>query len=59
MIMIFRQKHFGFSTPIHMLIDIIPVQQIGGAEILDDHRLSHIFPEETAKRMREFSEKKQ
>ncbi len=50
---LFRQKHFGFSTPIHMLIDIIPIQRIGGAEILDDHRLSHIFPEETAKRMKE------
>ncbi|MFX1284542.1 MAG: hypothetical protein ACFFB5_12855 [Promethearchaeota archaeon] len=52
---LFRQKHFGFTTPIHMLIDIIPVQQIGGAEILDDHRLSHVFPEETAKRMKELS----
>ncbi|MHA2203411.1 MAG: HIT domain-containing protein, partial [Candidatus Hodarchaeales archaeon] len=47
---LFRQQHIGFS-PIHMLIEIIPVQRIGGAEILDDHRLSHIFPEETAKRM--------
>lgn len=52
---LFRQKHFGFTTPIHMLIDIIPVQRIGGAEILDDHRLSHIFPEETAKRMKELA----
>ena len=51
---LFRQQHFGFS-PIHMLIDIIPVQRIGGAELLDDHRLSHIFPEETAKRMKDFT----
>lgn len=51
---LFRQQHIGFS-PIHMLIDIIPVQRIGGAEILDDHRLSHIFPEETAKRMNDLS----
>lgn len=51
---LFRQQHFGFS-PIHMLIDIIPVQRIGGVEILDDHRLSHIFPEETAKRMKDLS----
>lgn len=54
---LFRQQHVGFS-PIHMLIDVIPVQRIGGAELLDDHRLSHIFPEETAKRMRDFSEVK-
>lgn len=51
---LFRQQHFGFP-PIHMLIDIIPVQRIGGAEILDDHRLSHIFPEEAAKRMKDLS----
>ncbi len=50
---LFRQKHFGYSPPIHMLIDIIPVQQVGGAEILDDHRLSHILPEETAIRMKD------
>ncbi|MFX1246773.1 MAG: HIT domain-containing protein [Promethearchaeota archaeon] len=49
---LFRQKHFGFTIPIHMFIDVIPVQQIGGAEMLDDHRLSHIFPEEAAKRMK-------
>lgn len=49
---LFRQQHVGFSS-IHMLIDIIPVQRIGGAELLDDHRLSHIFPEETAKRMKD------
>jgi galactose-1-phosphate uridylyltransferase len=51
---LFRQQHIGFSS-IHMLIDIIPVQRIGGAELLDDHRLSHIFPEETAKRMKDFA----
>ncbi|MFW9903278.1 MAG: hypothetical protein ACFFFH_03020 [Candidatus Thorarchaeota archaeon] len=51
---LFRQQHIGFSS-IHMLIDIIPVQRIGGAELLDDHRLSHIFPEETAKRMKDFT----
>ncbi|MFX1516180.1 MAG: hypothetical protein ACFFC6_07720 [Promethearchaeota archaeon] len=49
---LFRQQHFGFS-PIHMLIDIIPVQRLGGAELLDDHRLSHIYPEEAAKRMKD------
>ena len=49
---LFRQQHFGYSPPIHMLIDIIPVQQVGGAEILDDHRLSHILPEETTSLMK-------
>lgn len=48
---LFRQKHFGYTPSIHMFIDIIPVQRVGGVEILDDHRISHIFPEEAAKRM--------
>ncbi|MHA2244306.1 MAG: hypothetical protein ACXADY_05015 [Candidatus Hodarchaeales archaeon] len=51
---IFRQEHYGDGSRIHMLVDIIPAQQVGGAEILDDYRISHIFPEETAERMRLF-----
>ncbi|UCE12530.1 MAG: hypothetical protein JSV04_10075 [Candidatus Heimdallarchaeota archaeon] len=47
---LFRQH--GSTPRIHMLVDIIPVQPIGGAEILDDYRTAHIFPEETARQMK-------
>ncbi|MFX0084043.1 MAG: hypothetical protein ACFFAU_00080 [Candidatus Hodarchaeota archaeon] len=47
-----RQADFGDNNDIHMLIDIIPIQQIGGVEILDDLRLSQLFPEEVAHQIR-------
>lgn len=47
---LFRQH--GSTPRIHLLIDIIPVQPVGGAEILDDYRTAHIFPEEAARKMK-------
>ncbi len=49
---LFRQQHYGDGSRIHMLVDIIPDQSVGGAELLDDYRISHTFPEETAKQMK-------
>jgi len=46
---VFRQQNSNF----HMLIDIIPVQQVGGAEVLDDYRLSTFLPENTANFMKD------
>ncbi|MHA2306334.1 MAG: hypothetical protein ACXACU_13185 [Candidatus Hodarchaeales archaeon] len=45
---VFRQQHFGYDEEFHFLIDIIPIQQVGGGEILDDFRLSYVFPEDVA-----------
>ncbi|NHJ01663.1 MAG: hypothetical protein EAX86_05940 [Candidatus Heimdallarchaeota archaeon] len=45
---IFRQQHFGYTSKPHLLIDILPVQRVGGGEKLDNFKLSHIFPEEIA-----------
>ncbi len=47
--LIFRQHFEKF----HMLIDIIPIQQVGGGEILDNYKLSHVFPEKIAQEMKE------
>jgi galactose-1-phosphate uridylyltransferase len=47
-----RQAHFGDDNDFHMLIDIIPIQQIGGVEMLDDLRLSQTFPEVVAHHIR-------
>lgn len=49
---VFRQLNSNF----HMMIDIIPVQQVGGAEALDDYRLSSFLPETTAKHMKDLIE---
>ncbi|MFX0184460.1 MAG: hypothetical protein ACFE95_15365 [Candidatus Hodarchaeota archaeon] len=46
---VFRQQHSNF----HMLIDIIPVQQVGGVEVLDNYRLSTFLPEDTANYMKD------
>lgn len=48
--LVFRQ----YFSQFHMLIDIIPIQQVGGGEILDDYKLSHIFPEMIAQEMKDF-----
>ncbi|MFW9997950.1 MAG: hypothetical protein ACFFD4_38265 [Candidatus Odinarchaeota archaeon] len=50
---LFRQQNGCHSSGFHLIVDIIPVQSTGGAELYDDHRISHVFPEETAKKMRE------
>jgi galactose-1-phosphate uridylyltransferase len=49
---LFRQNYSNF----HMLIDIIPIQQVGGAEALDDYRLSSFLPETSAKFMKDLIE---
>jgi hypothetical protein len=36
-----------------MLIDIIPIQRIGGAEIMETYRIATMFPEDVAKIMKE------
>jgi len=40
-----KERHF------HMFIDILPVQQTGGAELFDDQKFSMIYPEEIARKM--------
>lgn len=53
-----RQQFVGYASPLHMLIDIIPVQIVGGAEVFDDHRVCSILPEKTAKIIREYLKRK-
>lgn len=50
---LFRQENEGYDSGMHMLIDIIPIQRIGGAEIMETYRIATVFPEEVAKVMRE------
>ncbi len=52
-----RQQHFGYTTNPHLLIDILPVQRIGGGEKLDTFKLSHVFPEDIASIMRRYLRK--
>ena len=48
---LFRQENEGYDSGMHMLIDIIPIQRIGGAEIMETYRIATVFPEEVAKVM--------
>jgi galactose-1-phosphate uridylyltransferase len=41
------------DSDFHMFIDILPVQQLGGAEASDNQKFSCIFPETIAKIMRD------
>ncbi|MHA1214412.1 MAG: hypothetical protein ACTSPG_03905 [Candidatus Hodarchaeales archaeon] len=50
---LFRQKHPETGIDIHLLVDIIPIQRVGGAERLDDYKISQIMPEEIARKMKE------
>jgi galactose-1-phosphate uridylyltransferase len=50
---LFRQENVGYNSDMHMLIDIIPIQRIGGAEIMETYRIATMFPEDVAKIMRE------
>ena len=50
---LFRQENVGYKSDMHMLIDIIPIQRIGGAEIMETYRIATMFPENVAKIMRE------
>jgi len=51
---LFRQLPYQTDDNFHLLIDIVPIQQIGGAERLDDHKISQITPEEITEKMRSF-----
>ena len=35
-----------------MLLDIIPIQRIGGAEIMETYRIATVFPEDVAEIMK-------
>jgi UDPglucose--hexose-1-phosphate uridylyltransferase len=48
---IFNQHHSAKENHFHMFIDILPVQQTGGAELSDDLKFSVIYPEEIAQIM--------
>lgn len=50
---LFRQENVGYNSKMHMLIDIIPIQRIGGAEIMETYRIATMFPEDVAKIMKE------
>ncbi len=45
---ILNQHHSAAEKHFHMFIDILPVQQTGGAELSDDQKFSVIYPEEIA-----------
>ena len=48
---IFNQHYSTKKGHFHMFIDILPVQQTGGAELFDDQKFSMIYPEEVALKM--------
>ncbi len=50
---LFRQDNVGYSSGMHLMIDIIPIQRIGGAEIMETYRIATMFPEDVASIMRE------
>ena len=50
---LYRQDNIGYNSGIHMMIDIIPIQRIGGAEIMETYRIATMFPEDVANIMRE------
>ena len=47
-----RQENEGYNSGMHMLIDIISIQRIGGAEKMETYRIATMFPEDVAKIMR-------
>ncbi len=49
---IIRQFPLDKENHFHMFIDILPVQQLGGAEAIDNQKFSFIFPETIASKMR-------
>jgi UDPglucose--hexose-1-phosphate uridylyltransferase len=55
---LFRQENIGYNSDMHLLIDIIPIQRIGGAEIMETYRIATMFPEDVAKIMRDCLNKK-
>ncbi len=50
---LFRQDNVGYESGMHLIIDIIPIQRIGGAEIMETYRIATMFPEDVAAIMRE------
>jgi galactose-1-phosphate uridylyltransferase len=48
-----RQENEGYDSGMHMLIDIISIQRIGGAEKMETYRIATMFPEATAQVMRQ------
>ncbi len=51
---LFRQLPWQTNNDFHFFIDIVPIQQIGGAERSDDHKISQVTPEEITAKMRSF-----
>jgi galactose-1-phosphate uridylyltransferase len=48
-----RQENEGYDSGMHMMIDIIAIQRIGGAEKMETYRIATMFPETTAKIMKQ------
>lgn len=50
---VFRQFHAQEDSHFHMFIDILPVQKLGGAELSDSQKISSIYPELIAFKMKQ------
>ncbi|MHA2238456.1 MAG: HIT domain-containing protein [Candidatus Hodarchaeales archaeon] len=53
---IFRQFHTKEESHFHMFIDILPFQKLGGAELSDSQKITSVYPELVASKMRKFVE---
>jgi len=48
---------YGYDSPFHVFVEVIPFERMGGIEVLDSCRVARIAPEDTAKLLRETIEK--
>ena len=49
-----RQQYLGYTGAFHLFLEILPIQSTSGAELMDNHHISEIFPERVAALMREY-----
>ena len=53
---VLRQFHTLEDSHFHAFIDILPVQKLGGAELSDSQKISSLYPELIASKMRQYIE---
>jgi len=50
---------YGYKSPFHLFVDIIPFERVGGIEILDTVRVVRVAPEDVAERLKKVIKEKE
>ena len=57
--MLIYSNPYGYKSPFHLFVDIIPFERVGGIEILDTVRVVRVAPEDVAEQLKKVIKEKE